>query len=329
MAAIALNTLVRPWVKGQKITEPGIYSGVPMEEYHGDLCDGPSISSSIIRKVEDKSPRHAWRDYYGNPNRKPPEEKAHFTLGRAIHHLAGGEAQFAKFFAVRPPKWDSWRAADAKNWRKEQTMLGMGVLTPDDVDTIQGVADSLNEHPTIQAGILKGLVEMTVVYRDAATGLWVKTRPDVIPLDSAMIVDLKTTADASRPKVIKSTTEFGYHIQLAMIDEALWQVAGWKAEEHVLVYVEKTDPWCINIKPLEDEFIGWGRGQFRRGIETFAKCLREGHFPGYADDQEAITAADWLRKRLQEQEKGHVLPSGERGPRNPKGIRAAVEEEAV
>ncbi len=32
---------------GQPITAPGIYSGVPIDTYHGpDLCAGPSISSS-------------------------------------------------------------------------------------------------------------------------------------------------------------------------------------------------------------------------------------------------------------------------------------------
>ncbi len=313
----ALNTLVTPWRKGEKISRPGIYSGVPMDVYHGDLCVGPSISSTVIRTMEGKSPKHAWRIYYGNPDRAPPSDAPHFTLGRAIHHLTGGEAQFLKHFAVRPPKWDSWRTNDAKAWRKEQVGLGMGVLEPDDVDTIQGVANSLNDHPTIQAGIMRGLTEMTVVYRDHATGIWVKTRPDVLPLYARMIVDFKTCADASRAKVAKSMGEFQYHIQLAMIDEAMWQAVGWEADEHVLIFAEKKDPYCLNIKPVEAEAIRWGRGQFRRSLDLFARCLEANEWPGYPDDQEPASVPDWLRKRLEWEEKNHLLPTGDRGPRVP------------
>lgn len=327
MAAIApLNTLVRPWVKGQKITEPGIYSGVPMELYHGDLCDGPSVSRSVLWEMDETtggSPRHAWAKWYGNPNRKEQPEKPHFALGRAIHHLAGGEAQFAKHFAVRPAVWDSWRTKDAKAWRAEQERLGMGVLTAEDVDVIQGIADAMNEHPTIQAGILKGLVEMTVVWRDPVTGLWVKVRPDVLPLDGRMIVDLKTTAKADRMSCLKAIGEYGYHMQMAMIDEGLWQVAGWAASDHVDVFVEKAEPFCINLKPIPSHAIDYGRRQYRRNLDQFAACLEAGDWPGYADDEVDGDLPDWMLKRLSyESEKGILPQITGRAPRAPENDAA-------
>jgi len=33
------------------ITEPGIYRNVPMDVYHSDCCDGPSISSSGLPEL--------------------------------------------------------------------------------------------------------------------------------------------------------------------------------------------------------------------------------------------------------------------------------------
>lgn len=319
MAAVApLNTLVRPWVKGQKITRPGIYSGVPMDEYHGDLCEGPSVSNSILWKVENRSAKHAFDVWYGNPDRAPPDDAPHYTLGRAIHHLAAGEAQFAKFFVVRPPKWDSWRTAEAKAWRGEQIRLGMGVLTPEDVDAIQGVARALNEHPTIQAGILKGLVETTLVYRDAATGLWVKSRPDVLPLDSRMIADLKSTADASMAKVTNSITNFGYHMQLAIADEALWQLAEWEASDHVDVFVETSRPFCVNVKPIPHYDIDYGRAQFRRSLDTFAGCLKTGEWTGYRDDDVEAGLSSRYREVLAAQAKNGLLKmQSSRQPRAP------------
>lgn len=311
-----LRRAVIPW-GGKPISRPGIYSGVPIEVYHGqEICDGPSVSHSVLWKCDSKSPRHAWREWSGNPNRKERDEAAHFTLGRAIHHLAGGEAQFGQHFIVRPAKWDSWRTKDAKEWRALRIAEGFSVLTPEDIETIKGVADSLNEHPTIQAGILKGLVEMTVVYRDPITGLWVKSRPDMLPLDSGIIGDLKTTAEATRIKCQKAIGEFGYHGQLAIADEALWQTVGFEASDHVLVFVEKTDPWCINIKPLEAAAIEWGRAYARRALDTFARCL-EAHlagqpqaiaWTGYDDDEKDAALPDWLGKRYAYEAEHGLLP---------------------
>lgn len=286
MAQIApLHTLVRPWL-GKPITEPGIYSNVPMDRYHSnELTEGPSVSHSVLWQVEKRSAKHAYAKWHGNPNRKPEGEAApHLSLGRAIHHLAAGEAQFAKHFVVRPSKWDSWRTDAAKAWRGEQTRLNMGVLTPEDVDAIQGVAASLNEHPTIQAGILRGLVEMTIVWRDPVTGIWVKSRPDMLPLDSRMIADLKSTGDASLPAVTKRNDEFGHPMQLAIADEGLWQVAGFEATDHTLVFVETGDPYAVNVKPIPFFDIEWGRNIYRKSLNEFASCLASGHWNSYRDD---------------------------------------------
>lgn len=311
---IDLRSLVRPWVKGEKISENGIYSGVSMDAYHGDLCIGPSVSRSQIWTADEKSPKHAFKDWYGNPNRKPPGVEAeHFALGRAIHHLASGEANFAKFFAVRPQVFDSWRTGDAKKWRGEQIALGMGVLTPDDVDQIRGVADSMNEHPTIQAGIMQGLVEHTLAWKDERTGLWFKSRIDVIAVDSRMLADLKTTTDARRHKVQKANSDFGYHVQMAMADEGLKVITGspkdrpW-ASEHVDIFVEKKDPWCINIKPFEAFEIDYARRILARGAEKIARSISDNLWQGYDDDLVPGGLPKWYLDKLKWESENGLLP---------------------
>lgn len=329
MTAIAqitdIRSIVRDYVPGQKITEPGIYRNVPMDAYHGDLCDGPSVSKSVLYKCEEQTAKHAFADWYGNPKRKVKKTEAnHYSLGRAVHHLAGGEAQFAKHFAVRPAIWEDWRKKEAQEWKKTQLGLGMGVLTGDDVDTISGIADSLAEHPTIQAGIMKGLVEHTVVWKDAATGLWIKTRPDVIAVDSRMISDLKTCASAAPHRVQKAIGEFGYHMQLAMMDIGLRVVTNspmnraW-AEEHLLVFVEKSDPFVTNIKPVADWALDYGQRQFRRALDLFASCLASGVWTGYPDDEVATGFESWRAKRLAWESDNGLLPKSQGGVTSAKG----------
>ena len=36
---------------GKRITKPGCYKNVPMSVYHGDCTDGPSISTTGLKKI--------------------------------------------------------------------------------------------------------------------------------------------------------------------------------------------------------------------------------------------------------------------------------------
>lgn len=303
-----IASLVRDYVPGELISVPGIYRNVPMDVYQGQCCIGPSISSGGVRTIDSKNPKIFYRDWSGNPNRKEKKEVAHFGFGRAVHHLAAGETAFAEQFRVRPTEWDSWRTGDAKKWRAAQELAKFTVLTPEDVEAIRGVAASLNEHPTIMAGILQGLIEHSIFWKDWKTGVWLKARPDVIPVDSAMIVDLKTAADASAISCRRSIADFGYHIQMAMIDAGLQATANFRADAFVDLFVEKDDPWCINHKPISAFAMQRGHQQLRRGVDGFAWCLKNDQWPGYDDDEVEAELPKWYLDRLKYEEEHGLLP---------------------
>jgi hypothetical protein len=59
------------WTPGMIISEPGIYRDVPMSVYHSqEICDGPSISSSGLRRIWNESAAHFFSDWDGNPERE-------------------------------------------------------------------------------------------------------------------------------------------------------------------------------------------------------------------------------------------------------------------
>ncbi len=133
---------VTPYITG-KISEPGCYSGLPLDFYHDDCTAGPGISSSGLRTIESKTPLHYWATSYLNPDRIEQEPKDHFTFGEAAHKLLLGESGFAGRFSVRPDKWDSWRTDKAKEWKAEQESEGRTVLIPSQLEQIRGMARSL------------------------------------------------------------------------------------------------------------------------------------------------------------------------------------------
>ncbi len=134
-----MKTASIPW-DGTQITRPGIYSGIPLSLYHSPfICAGdwpipqghdlgeiktfhPSISSSGLRAIfgRDKSPKHFYAKWSGNPNYKPDpldeEMKRHFVLGRATHHLFLGERNFAKLFKIQPHEYPDPIKGELKPW---------------------------------------------------------------------------------------------------------------------------------------------------------------------------------------------------------------------
>lgn len=298
---------VIPW-DGAPISAPGIYSGVPMKVYHGPrLCDGPSISSSGLRKME-RSPLHYWDSSPYNPNGQPEEDKSAWAFGRAAHCLFLGDGSFLEEFAIRPDKWDSWRTNDSKKWRGEQELAGKTCLTPDDLENLSAMAKSLAAHPTIQHGLLNGLVEHTIVWKDPKTGVWVKARPDVIPTESRVTADLKKTTNASPVSVRRAIGEFGYHQQMALVGEGLRRVADMEVETHNLVFLEDKRPWAVNITPLSPMAIHYGERQNRRALDRFAECLNSGVWPTYDDDEVPAELPEYLTRRLESEDKWGLLP---------------------
>lgn len=288
-----------------KIKEPGIYSGVPIELYHGDLCEGPSISSSGLRKIANESPAHYFVDSYLNPD--PPEEKKtpeHFILGRAAHHLLLGEDDFSTQFIVRPEAyaekpWNSNRT-DCKEWLAKQAKGGRTVLLPAQIKAIRGMAKSLAETPLVKSGILNGAVEQTGVWVDKETGIYVKIRPDCIPNDSGDVCDLKTTTDVGYDELSKTIGNFGYHQQGALVGEGMQALLGRPMTSFSLCFVEKDAPWCARIVTLKDCDLDRGRKQNRVALRIFADCIDKGEWPGPGDYSEAefIEIPSWLQTRI-------------------------------
>ena len=291
---------------GQPISEPGIYAGIPMDAYHGQLTVGPSISSSGLRTIFYESPKHYYRDSYLNPNRKPEKASRPFEFGRAAHHLLLGEADFREHFIVRPEElggkpWHGNRT-ECKAWLDYHRDRGLTVLKPDDLEAIKGMADSLHAEPLVQAGILNGLIEHSMVWKDKHTGVWLKWRPDAIPTDSLDFSDLKTTTSVRHSDLERAISNYGYHMQGALGALACRALLGRDMNSFSLVFVEKEDPWCVRTKTIRPTDIDLGIKQVEAALKLFAKGVNEGVWlaPGGTQaDTEYSGVSDWAARTAQ------------------------------
>lgn len=297
---------IREYERGKPISEPGIYSGVPIDTYHSaSLCDAPSISSGGLRKIFNESPAHYFAGSPYNPERDPPEPTAAMTLGRAAHHLLLGEDDFSTLFIMRPDliagePWHGNRTV-CKSWARAQAAAGRTVLTGEDIKSVRGMARSLAAHPMIQSGILNGLVEHSMVWKCKDTGVWKKARPDNIPNDSGDFADLKTTVSVLTPDLQRTLADFSYHQQGALIGEGFHNLTGNRDATFTLVFVEKKPPYCCRIVTLWNDDLLRGERQNYAAAAIFADCLGKNYWPGPGedDDTEFMALPEWMAQRIE------------------------------
>jgi hypothetical protein len=302
-----------------KITVPGVYS-LTMAEYHSDVCDSPSVSSSGLRTIWNESPAHYHYDSPYNPHRPEPKDRPHFSIGKAAHHLLYlGRKGFDAEFVVRPEKWNDWRTAASKEWRAEQLAAGLTIITDGELEAISGMARSLGAHPLVKAGILDGAVERSLIFKDPKTGAWIKSRPDNVPCGSGLFADLKTTDSVSDDSLGRSLATFGYHMQAGTVAEAASAVLGKDMEEFALVWVEKAPPHCVRVTVLTGADIERGRAQLRCAIDQFAECVASGVWPGPGGtrrDAEYLQLPAWASKRIDAELELRASEANDNQPQN-------------
>lgn len=95
--------------------EPGIYFGLPEEEYHAD----PSFSASGIRDIT-VSPLDYWANSWMNPDKEESDSSSQ-KLGKAYHKLIlEGREAFDACYAVKPDKEDYPDALDGAQALKDR-----------------------------------------------------------------------------------------------------------------------------------------------------------------------------------------------------------------
>jgi hypothetical protein len=291
---------------GKPITEPGIYSGIPLETYHSaDICAGPSISSTMLRNISMKSPAHAFAKSALNPDAEDVEETEAMSLGSALHWIVAREPGFGDRFVIKPKQWrgKAWHSDDGRDQMKRWKRDGMTVLSEKNVEQLEGMAATLSVHPMVVAGILRGRLEQSAFWIDKETGLWCKIRPDAMPNDSGDFADLKTTRSVMYHDLQTSIVNYAYHQQGALILEGA-RALGLEAASFTLVWVESGAPYAVRVTQLKDDDLNRGYKQNVAARAVVAECLKSGVWPGPGDgrdDAEYIDLPDWKREQIDAQ----------------------------
>ncbi len=272
---------------------PGVYKDISNEDYHA----GPGISKSGISLVLDSPLKFKMR-YIDGEVQEPTKQ---MVIGSATHMAVFEPDLFDTAYVVAPEINKRTKAGKAEllAFRKENE--GKTVISSDDAEMIFSLRDTVRNHP--RAGsIVKaagGLAEHSIFADHPGTGLLTKVRPDWLVADFGMLVDLKTTVDASPTAFSRACFNFTYHIQAGMY-LSVAQEQGFTVDSFIFIAVEKTPPFSVAVYFADMDMISLGMQEFERGMEVYARCLEAEQWPGYNDDDiTTISLPFWAVKQLE------------------------------
>jgi exodeoxyribonuclease VIII len=150
--------------------------------------------------------------YVDDPPTLPPKESDAFAMGHAVHCLALEPEKFDERFAVAP-KVDRRTTAGKVAWAEYLADCeGKTVLDEQDHADAIACVQALNNHPEF-ATIMAQPRRVEVEHQFDLFGHRFKAKPDCIVDSMKLIVDIKTTDDASPHRWQWSAVDYGYHRQ--------------------------------------------------------------------------------------------------------------------
>lgn len=264
----------------------GIHPSIASEVYHRRALG--VVSKTALDKLA-RSPLHyrSWVD--GVDEESTPA----LEFGSAFHAAVLEPDKFALKYVAQPDFGDCrFKEAKARRdaWRLENA--GKRIVSPADYATIEAMVHAVLDHPLAGRMIQDGEPELTASWIDGPTGLKCKARGDYYVRSRRLLVDVKSTLDASPKAFAKSVANYRYHVQDAFYRDG-FTASGAPVEHFIFVVVEKSPPYAVALYSLDASAVGRGREVVRSGIDLLSECVRTGSFPGYSTSIQTLALPGW------------------------------------
>jgi hypothetical protein len=284
--------------------KPGAYKDIHILDYH----NGEGVSKSQLDLIA-KSPAHYYHNQLHKHDRKESEA---FKIGR-LAHLAVLEPELFNDTVVVAPECDRRTKEGKAIWAAftdDLANAGKDVLKQQEYTQVRAIQASVARHPAANL-LLSGKgptrelsvywnehVEPSVKYPMLDKDVLCRCRPDLlIPPKSVgngggIVVDLKTTRDASPNGFKKSVRMFRYDVQAAWYLDGVNQ--GFAKGEpmfstFLFIAVEKEPPYGVAVYQLDEADIISGREKARSDLATYAHATSTGVYDAYSPQIQLLT----------------------------------------
>ncbi len=269
-------------------TLPCVMHGVPNADYHA----GPGLSHSGAKRLR-KSAYH----YHAllNPTAPARAPTPQMLNGTLVHCALLEPDLFFMRYVVAP---ELHKASNAyKDFAAKCVAGGLLPITQQQRDAAFDQAQALRSLPDIAQLMAGGAAEVSAFWRDPAHDILCKCRPDwVSPVGygkGCVLLDVKTTSDATPQQFARSVANFEYHAQADWYCSGYELASGQQVHGMVFAVVESEYPYACCAYMLDDEAMRKGRQMNLTARATYALCEEAGAWPGYPDTIQVLSLPAW------------------------------------
>lgn len=248
--------------------------------FHDEYLKVDALSSSGMRYLE-RSPRH----YLYSKQAVWEPTKAQ-ELGTMVHMAVLEPKRFLSTY-VAEPKFDKRTNLGKAAYESfVQENKGKLVVPMDSFIAVEGILEALEGSRTVGSLLKGGIAECS--YFSEMDGVPVKCRADYVNITNGILVDVKTTQDASATEFARSCKNYDYARQMCFYKDIIEKVEEAQIVKCVIIAIESKPPYgiaCYEIHPYD---LDHARSNYKSLIEIYKKCMTSGLWPTYVDELNKI-----------------------------------------
>lgn len=294
------------------MTPPAIYTELPRQTYD----DLDAWNASFLKLAVQRTPAHAWNAYRA-PGRQPSKDSSAFRIGTLLHEALLEPAVWQR---IEPCSNGPTTKAFAEA-AKAAAADGKTIAQASEYELAAAMSEAVLSHPVL-GGYFEPtpenikLNELTLTWTDQATGLRCKVRLDALRItdDEILILDLKSTQDASPMEFGRSAASYGYLLQGAFYADAAFycgraiEEALGLQEGHLIglpvtfefVAVEKERPHQIARYRLTADQATMGRRLYQHGLSLVSVATNLNWWHAYDTAPAPLELPNWAWAQMEQ-----------------------------
>lgn len=259
---------------------------MPEDKYHG-MSD--RLSSTGIKALLACPARFQAERLAGG---RPPKDA--FDLGSAAHTLVLGTGWELAVWS------GTWQGKEAQEFKTQAYADRKIPVKTEQFEQVTAMAQRLKDHPVAGRWFdpAAGVSEISLFWTDEETLVDCRARLDRVTLtddERPLIVDYKTTSDASPHGIRNHVAKYGYYIQQAFYQEGMVE-SGLDPDgigDFRFVFQETAYPYPVTVVRLAATASWLGRQDVARAKDLYARCTDLDEWPEYATGEIEIDLPKW------------------------------------
>lgn len=265
--------------------EPGIYPGVPFDEY----VAWDAVNNSFLWTMKTKNAA------YAKYEQEHPKQTKALKYGEILHALALEPDTFRQRYLAAPKCLKNTNVGNDiyEHWKKG--LNGRKEFDCADYAKMLKLDKALRSK-RIHKFIEQGEAEVCILWIDKKTGLLCKGRLDYLLRKHAVIIDLKSTIYPFKERFEKEIWNLGYYQKAAFYCDGYTEMTATPPAFTFLIY-DKNPPHDSVARELSAKSIIAGRISYREQLKKYKEYKESDYWPGFPNEIEVTSLPEWALNR--------------------------------